>query len=254
MLFDQLQARCPEEIPILHRKTAKWDKDHFAPADAISHLLAAKAWEEAATLIEEIALRELELFGEDSRLLRWLPDLPVNVVQQHKNLLFVYLQLAHMALPRERIESVISRIEINLAYKPVTKQTQEEHEVLEEVQQIRKIWAQGNAFTPPLPSGTNREMSWQLLNGLHLLRANNHQNLDDLENRIPQFHESAIEFKNLFVILMSGGAYARRVATNGKLKRGEKIAHQALQQAITLRGSFPETASVPLTALSQIHY
>ena len=125
-----------------------------------------------------------------------------------------------MALPRERIESVISRIEINLAYKPVTKQTQEEHEVLEEVQQIRKIWAQGNAFTPPLPSGTNREMSWQLLNGLHLLRANNHQNLDDLENRIPQFHESAIEFKNLFVILMSGGAYARRVATNGKLKRG----------------------------------
>jgi LuxR family maltose regulon positive regulatory protein len=53
---------------------------------------------------------------------------------------------------------------------------------------------------------------------------------------------------------MAGGTYARRTVTNGKLKRSEKIAHQVLQQAIALRGSLPETASITLAALSQIHY
>ena len=67
MLSDQLKTRYPQEVPALHLKAAKWYNDNHAPADAISHLLAAKAWEEAAILIEEAALRELEQFGEDGR-------------------------------------------------------------------------------------------------------------------------------------------------------------------------------------------
>ena len=254
MLSDQLQARCPDEISTLHRKAAKWYNDHHAPADAISHLLTAKAWEEAAALIEETALRELEQFGEDSRLLRWLLELPESVIQQHKTLLYVYLQLANVALPKTRTESVISRIESNIARKPLAKQTQGERDVLEQVREIRKTWAQGNTFTHPLLSGRRREMSWQLLNGLHLLGLTGNQNTDELENQIFQFYEYSKAYKNLFVILMAGGGYARRTAITGKLKRSEKIARQVLQQAITLRGSLPETASITLAALSQVHF
>ena len=43
-----------------------------ASADAVHHLLVAGAWEEAAIVIEEVALRQLVDYGEDSRLLRWL--------------------------------------------------------------------------------------------------------------------------------------------------------------------------------------
>ena len=40
-----------------------------------------------ALLLEEMALQELEQYGEDSRLLRCLQELPESVVQKHKTLL-----------------------------------------------------------------------------------------------------------------------------------------------------------------------
>ncbi len=104
MLLSQLQARSPSEIPELHQRAAKWYQAQYAPTDAIYHLFATEAWEEAALLMEEMALRELEQYGEDSRLLRWLQELPSGVVQKHKTLLFVYLRLAQVALPRQKIE------------------------------------------------------------------------------------------------------------------------------------------------------
>lgn len=253
MLYDQLQARYPNEISTLHRKAAKWYNDHLAPADAISHLIAAKAWEEAAALLEETALRELEQFGEDSRLLRWLLELPESVVQQHKTLFFVYLQLANVAMPKNKIERFISHIETNIAQKSAVKQTQNEREVLEIIHEIRKTWEQGNTYISHLPSGKRSEMSWQLLNGLHILNVTSDQDSDKQGENIFQFYELAKSYKNLFVILMAGGGYARRMAINGRLNRSEKIAHQVLQQAIALRGSLPEPASIPLTALSRIH-
>jgi LuxR family maltose regulon positive regulatory protein len=253
MLYDQLKARHPEEISSLHRKAAKWYNDNLAPADAISHLIAAKAWEEAAALIEETALRELEQFGEDSRLLRWLLELPESVVQQHKTLFFVYLQLANVALPKNRIERFISRIETSISQKSAAKQTQDERDVLEIIQEIRKTWEQGNTFISPLPSGRRTETSWQLLNGLHILTVSTEQNWSEREENILHFYELSKSYKNLFVILMAGGGYARRMAINGKLNRSEKIAHQVLDQAIALRGSLPEPASIPLNALSRIH-
>ena len=136
MLLSQLQARFPDEVSELHRRAAQWYREQYAPADAVYHLLATEAWEEAAFLMEEMALRELEQYGEDSRLLRWLQELPATVVQKHKTLLFVYLRLAQVALPRKKIERFISHIESNLSTKPVSQQTEDERDVLVEIQQI----------------------------------------------------------------------------------------------------------------------
>ena len=133
MLLSQLQARYPEELPRLHQCAAQWYREQYAPADAIYHLLATKAWEEAAALMEEMALRELEQFGEDSRLLRWLQELPESVVQKHKNLLFVYLRLANTGLPHNRIERFITHIELSIASRSAALQTKDEREVLAEI-------------------------------------------------------------------------------------------------------------------------
>lgn len=253
MLLSQLQARFPDEIPQLHKHAAQWYRQRYAPADAIYHLLAVEAWEEAALLMEEMALRELEQYGEDSRLLSWLQELPARVVQKHKTLLSVYLWLADVALPEQTIEHFINHIETNLSNKPDFKQTKDEREVLVEIQQIRRAWEQSDQFTPPTRDGSENDARWDLLNGIHLFKHMYGPAPELWESLIADLFERAQAQGNLFVILMAGGVLARRAIVTGQLRRSEKIVRQILEQALARRGKLPETASIALGALSQIH-
>jgi ATP/maltotriose-dependent transcriptional regulator MalT len=254
MLRSQLQARFPDEVPQLHQRAAQWYHEHYAPADTIYHLLATEAWEEAASLMEAMALRELEQYGEDSRLLRWLQELPESVVQQHKTLLFVYLRLAASALPRKKVENFIARIEANITHKSVARQTSDEQDVLIEIRRIRNIWSQGDTFMPPPTLGGGHDSRWELLGRLSLLTEVTSPNTEETDEQLAQLYEAAQAQRNLFVILMAGGSRARRMLIRGQLKRGEKIAQQVLQQATMQRGTLPEPASIPLAALGQIHF
>jgi len=254
MLYSQLQTRFPQEIPQLHQRAAQWYQEQFAPADAIYHLLAIQAWEEAATLMETMAFRELEQFGEDSRLLRWFLELPESIVQQHKLLLFVYLRLAIVALPRQKMENFVAHIEANITRKPPAQQTPDEKEVLIEVRQMRQIWAKGGIFTPPITSGGEHDPKRELLNQLGLLVGNINPNTKDIEERLTQLYETAQAQRNLFVLLMAGGARARLMLVRGQLRRSEKVAQQVLQQALAQRGKLPEPASIALAVLGQVHF
>lgn len=254
MLYCQLQARFPDEVSELHQRAAKWYRDQYAPADAIYHLLSIEAWEEAATLIEEMALRELEQFGEDSRLLRWLQNLPENVVQKHKNLLFVYMRLANNALSQKNIDKFITYIERIISSKPAMLQTQDEKEVLAEIQQIRHTWAQGYAFIPPARTGNEYDIRWDLLNHLYLLKPSYSQYQDYPDDPIIELFNEAQSKKNLFVTLMAGGVLAKRSVLAGQLKRAEKICKQILEYAFSQRGQLPETASIALNILSQLYF
>lgn len=253
MLCSQLQTRFPEEVSQLHQRAAQWYHEHYAPADAIYHLLATEAWEEAASLMEDMALRELEQYGEDSRLLRWLQELPERVVQQHKTLLFVYLRLAATALSRKKMESFVARVEASIARKPLAQQTPDEQEVLVEIRQIRQTWAKGDTFTPPPSPGGEHDSRWELLRTLSILTAVTRPQIET-DEQFAQLYELAQAQRNLFVILMAGGSQARRLLAHGHLKRSEKIAQQVLQQAMMQRGKLPEPASISLAALGQIHF
>jgi len=253
MLLSELQARFPDEVSQLHQRAAQWYCEQYAPADAIYHLLAMEAWEEAALLLEEMALRELEQFGEDSRLLRCLQELPESVVQKHKTLLFVYLRLVDVALPKQKIAHFITRIEANLSNKPAFQQTQDEREVLVEIQQIRRTWEQSDQFTPPARDGNENDARWELLNSLHLLNQVHDPNPDAWEIQVSNLLHRAQAQNNLFVILMVGGVLARRLLVNGQLRRSEKIARQVIEQALALRGKLPGPASIALAALSEIY-
>lgn len=253
MLLSQLQVHFPDQITQLHKRAAQWYRAQYVPADAIYHLLAIEAWEEAALLMEEMVLRELEQYGEDSRLLRWLQELPTSVVQKHKTLLFVYLRLAHVALPKQKIERFITQIETNLSNKPISLQTQDEQDVLVEIQQIRRTWEQGDQFTPPMRDGSENDAKWDVLNGIHLLRQTEGPYTDTMERQIYNLLQKSQAHQNLFVILMAGGVLARRVLTNGQLRRSEKIARQVLEQVLAQRGKLPEPASITLAVLSQIY-
>ena len=253
MLLSLLHTRLPGEAAQLHRRAAQWYCEQHSPADAVYHLLAIEAWDEAASLMETMALRELEQYGEDSRLLRWLQELPENVVQKHKTLLFVYLRLADVALPRQKIEGFVARIEANLSQLPAAQRSQDEHDVLVEIQHIRQIWEQGNLFTPPARGDGEHDARWEVLNGLHLLKRSDDPNPQALEKQIAALFQKAQAGHNLFVVLMVGGVLANRAYISGQLRRSEKIARQVLDQALAQRGKLPEPASIALAALSQVY-
>jgi LuxR family transcriptional regulator, maltose regulon positive regulatory protein len=254
MLSSQLQARHPEKVTQLHQRAAKWYREQYASADAIYHLLSIEAWEEAATLIEEMALRELEQFGEDSRLLRWLQDLPENVVQKHKDLLFVYMRLANNALSQKKIEKFINYIERSISSKPEMLRTVDEKDVLVEIQEIQHTWAQGHMFVPPAPLGGGYDTRWDLLNRLYLLKPAYSQCQESPEEPIIDLLNEAQAQNNLFVILMAGGSLAKRFVLAGQLRRAEKTCKQIQEKAMSQRGQLPETASIALNVLGNVYF
>lgn len=253
MLCSLLRARHPEEVPQLHQRAAQWYRAQYAPADAIYHLLSTEAWEEAATLIEEMSLRELEQFGEDSRLLRWLQELPESVVQKHKNLLFVYIRLANNALPQKKIERFVVNIERNISSKPAAQQTQDERDVLAEIQELRTTWALGNIFIPPSRAGNEYDARWNLLDRLHLLKPTYSHDLNVSEEPIVDLLHKSQAQRNLFVLLMAGGVLGKRNLLNGQLRRSEKLCRQVLDQAFAQRGKLPEPASIALGVLAEVY-
>jgi LuxR family maltose regulon positive regulatory protein len=254
MLCSQLQFQYPGEIPFLHRRASEWYRLQNAPADAIYHLLAIQAWDEATTLIEDMALHELEQFGEDSRLLRWLQQLPESVVQQHKTLLAVYIRLAGVALPTTDVESFLARVEENITSKPINQRTADEQEVLSDTKRFRDMIGSGGVQISPTLGGEGHEATWQLLNGVVSYQRGHCNDIETGTSLARDVYESAREKRNLFVILIAGGGYANRSLLQGNLRRSERVARQVLQQAVNLRGTLPEPASYALTVLSQICY
>lgn len=253
-LYSQLQSQLPEEIPQLHRRVAEWYRTQNAPDDAIYHLLAIEAWEEAASLIEDIVLRELEQFGDYSRLMRWLRQLPETVVQRHKTLLRVYVRVASLDLSRAEVKQILTRVEMNILQKPAGEQTSDEQSVLAEIQRIRQLWLAGDTGLVPLSRVGEHEDLWQMLDGIVTYARYVRRDSEKAEIVARELYEIARERSHLYLTLITGGGLAYFKLLRGELRQGERIALEVLQRAISQRGKLPESASIPLTMLSRVCY
>jgi LuxR family maltose regulon positive regulatory protein len=254
-LHSQLQAQFPDEIPHLHRRAARWYQAQGSPADAVRHLLALEAWEEAATLIEGVALRELQQHGEDSRLLRWLKQLPVTVVQQHQTLLSVYIRLANAALSPLELAQFLERVEQNLMAKPSTDQTPNEQEVLAEINRIRRLQAAGEPLSLGSEASEADDEEWPMMDLLVQSQTfGRHLAHDKAEAAAFRAFEMARSRGNLFVTLMAGGSCAHRLFLQGYLRRSEQVAHHVLQWVLAQRDTLPEPASILLMVLGHVYF
>ena len=214
MLRSQLQELYPTEFRRLHRKAAKWYRTHASPAEAIHHFLLSKSWSEAAALIEDVALSELEKAGEDSRLLRWLPQLPETVIQQHKILL----------------------------------------QTLTDIKRIRHSWAAGDQVGLDLHPNRDLDTVGQMLDGILQCHRESRVDLVKAEATANEVYEAARARGHLYSILMAGGACANLAFSQGHLRRSEQVAYKVLQQTNEQRDSLPGPASIALTALSGVYY
>ena len=249
MLQSQLQLQFPEQISDLHRSAARWYERQNMSADAVRHLLYIEDWEGAAEVVENVSLRELAEFGEDSRLLRWLQKLPETVVQRHKTLLFVYLRLAHLAMHPDEVARFLQRIEFNLTNKPDSVVTQDEQEILSEIRMMQQRKLAGETAVLPASAPSSR---WHLLDALWILELDHVPKTEEVGAQIHKIYQQSLTQGNLFVTLIAGADCANRAFLRGHLRQSEKIIYQILQQAVTQRGKLPEPASIALTTMSHV--
>ncbi len=251
MLCSQLQRQHPDQIADLHRRAAGWYMAQNMAADAVHHYLFIKDWEMAAEMIEEVGLRELAESGEDSRLLRWVQQLPETVVQGHLTLLFVYLRLANLALPPDEVTRFLQRIERNLAAKSTAGLTLSERDVLDQVREIRGRLGNGYAILP-FSTGKIPDPRWRLLDALLITEASYQHKTPTVETHIREIYDQARAEGNLFAILIAGADLGNRAYLRGQLRQCEKIAYQVLQPALKQAGHLPGPASIALYLLSQV--
>jgi LuxR family transcriptional regulator, maltose regulon positive regulatory protein len=89
VLRERLQRTAPDLLEQCHRRAAQWLRQRRLLDEAIRHLLAARAFEEAATLIEGESDR-LVLRGEIAGMVAWARTLPRDVILEHPHLCVLF--------------------------------------------------------------------------------------------------------------------------------------------------------------------
>ncbi len=117
LFADLLQKRLgetyPELTPVLHLRASRWHEQNGLMAEAIDHALAAKDFERAAQLIEQVA--EIMLGrSESAALLKWINALPEAHVRA-RPLLCVYHAWVLLlgGSPLEAVEAPLTHLEEN---------------------------------------------------------------------------------------------------------------------------------------------
>ncbi len=254
MLQSQLQKQYPEDISDLHHRAADWFAANNAPSDAVHHLLSCEAWGEAADLIESIAPNELEKLGEGPRLLHWLQQLPEAILQQHKNLLLLYIRLAMLSLPPSEVERILTHSEASLASVLSLRMTSDARETLYEIHQLHRLWVTNSRLNLESPPAGEYGAVYQMMDDIFRFGRDYTRDLIGAEAKASAVYETAQSRGHLYVALIAGGTYANLAFSQGHLRRSEQIAHQVLRQAIEMRDKLPEPASIALTTLSGVYF
>jgi LuxR family maltose regulon positive regulatory protein len=85
VLYQRLQQTAPTLVPTLHQRASYWYEQQGLFAEAVSHALAASAFDDATRLIEQCA--EQFISGSQMQALcEWLHDLPSDVLLAHPSL------------------------------------------------------------------------------------------------------------------------------------------------------------------------
>lgn len=89
LLRAHLRHAQPDEVPLLHRRAARWYEQQGHIRSAIRHALAGESWEQAGRLIEESWL-ELFLSGASRSMRAQMNGLPAEVVAANPRLSVAY--------------------------------------------------------------------------------------------------------------------------------------------------------------------
>jgi len=160
LLRTQLEQRSPDLVPLLHRRASAWYEQQGLIAEAVSHALAVQDMERVARLLDRNALAVVN-HGESATLLRWLGELPAEVVQTHPWLCVAHAWTLVYAGQLPAAAPLLHAAERSLAAKTVS---------LEEAQHIAGHIAAIRSYIVYLEGkwGTAAELARQALHDLSL--------------------------------------------------------------------------------------
>ncbi len=90
VLCERLARTEPDALALSHLRAAAWLQDHGMVDEAIRHLIAARAFDHAVTLIESQSDR-LVLRGEVAGLVVWVRSLPRDILLRHPHLCALFI-------------------------------------------------------------------------------------------------------------------------------------------------------------------
>jgi LuxR family maltose regulon positive regulatory protein len=129
LFADLLQARLGQVLPAdtvaaLHTRAGTWYEQNGFPAEAVNHLLSAHDFEGAARLIEQHAY-PMMIRGELTTLMRWIEDLPEEVVQHRPLILIAKAWALVLAGAVRQVEPVLQQVEALASAGDRTPETEE---------------------------------------------------------------------------------------------------------------------------------
>ncbi len=237
ILGDQLLIRLPDQVNDLHLRAARWYKAAGTTEDAVYHLLAAQAWDEAAAAIEENT-PTLFMRGEVDRLLRWLEGLPQPILHNHPLLMMTYARMCRlgqnsedsyprrndaMAMDADQLFDYLAGLEHAL---PVEKERDGSQPT------YQYIWTAIDLIL--------RSISDRLAGD----RQNAEQALDQVMTLGATYGHSYITFQ-------AAGILAFQHVRQGRLRQGEQIINQLAQQ---VQSPISQLSSSPIIAQGMVHY
>jgi LuxR family transcriptional regulator, maltose regulon positive regulatory protein len=244
-----LEQTYPDEVRALHRRAASWYLEHRAIGVALRHLIAGQCWSEAAQVLDEHAFSLLQE-GDVAHLLRWLRQLPQDVLRERPALLMIKARALLLTGELNALKAWLEQLEASNTAKTV----------LEEVASIRAIVGTGATASGSASVGTSTV--WESLDAFTL--SMQYWSHDDTQAsyaaaaRAVQVGQ-ATGFRS--ARLLAAGTMAMLQIIGGELRAALRLAHEALAldhttEAAVLTGSHqpnPATSSIFL-ALGIIYY
>ena len=110
LLRVELERREPGLAATLHRRASCWHRDHGTAGEAIQHAIAARAYAEAAELIEGAWISYANTCRYDT-VLSWLRRLPAQILDGNAQLLLVKAWVLSLSARREEAALAIAAVE-----------------------------------------------------------------------------------------------------------------------------------------------
>jgi LuxR family transcriptional regulator, maltose regulon positive regulatory protein len=124
-----------QQIPELHLRAANWYERQGLLAEAVSHALAAPAYQQAMRLIEQAPLSMLD--QERGTLRQWIEALPSEQLKHRPRLCLTYAALLVASLDFEATETYLQLAECSLQGAPEGEETMAVQQMLGEIDSLR---------------------------------------------------------------------------------------------------------------------
>ena len=244
-----LEQLHPEDVPTLHRRAAGWYLEQQVIGAALRHLVAGQFFVEAAQVLEQHALPMLQQ-GDIERVLRWLRQLPQEVLHERPALLVIKARALLLTGEMNALEAWLEHLESTSSSQPI----------LEEVATIRAIVSASSAGGG---SASVRESTfWESLDAFILsIRYWSNDDTQESYDAAVQAVQAGQAAGLRSASLLAASNMACIHIVRGELRTALRVAHEGLAldhttEAAVLAGSHqPNPATGPIfMALGLIYY